>query len=910
MKFKLTFLFLIFKTLCFSQVISHSIIYGSGQSYGIGQYRLDGIVGETIIGKDSNKIILKNGFQQGDLLTLPATKSSNIQFSQVTDSQIKISWSKGNGRKRILLARPANASFILKPKHNLTYNANAQFGSGQQMGDGSFVVLNDTNSNCTVSNLSPNTNYFFTIIEYNYNGVLNWYDTVQTPIASQRTCPSSIINKPSNRICRYDSLPISGLNGGFVYNLLKDTNIVLTSTINSFYLKQSGIYRLRITDPINACIATSQADTFVFKTIDAGKDTSVNCGDSIMLMPTTISGTYQWSPSPGLSGTSNPNPFVRTSSPKSYILRVTDMESCTILDTIEISVYNQPLISKQAFTITCGDSSEVFTSAVYRGNYQWLPSIGIANPISRIIKIAPSQSTKYSVVVTDDIGCIRTDSVQVNVQPLSFKIASISPITCGDSLTLKANIHPNSAVKWLPNAALSNNIGFTTKAAPNKTTYYKATLTHTVGCEQSDSVVVNVLPFALTIQKTPSTLFCGDSMNLLATPYPNYRYVWRPDSLIISSNLPSTKVAPIASRYYNLEVSNAVGCVQHDSVWVQVNSFPHSITGNTSITCNDSVLIGSSFVKNAIYNWTPSIGLASPNKITTWAYPNITRTYIIQVIMPNGCKQELPLKIDVKQRVFNTIKDTAICRGQSIKLSSNFFQNELYSWTPTNFLDDATIASPTATPDQSTQYIVKTLSYRGCENSDTVNVTILDQAQASFEFSLDSCYLGDSIQFLNQSTFANKFKWDFGDGVIVSNITDPFHFYKKLGSVNVTLYAMNTNTGCNDTLSKRLNVVLKPKSLFDLVAYPNPASSIYYLNVISSKVQNIKIHLVDGLGKLQNNYEYEIPKGLSTLSLPLEKLNNGLYYIQIEVNGKIIPYAGNTDLQVPTADKMKILLLR
>jgi PKD repeat protein len=910
MKLNLIILFLFVNTVCFSQVISHSIIYGSGQSFGLGNYRLGGTIGQPVISKDSNFVTLQNGFLQGDLLTMPTIKATNMLFSQVTDKQIRVTWNKGNGRKRILLARPTNAAFTLKPKHNFAYNANSQFGNGQTMGDGSYVVLNDTSNSCLVTNLSPSTNYYFTIVEYNYNGVLNWYDTLQTPIASQRTCPASIIVKYSNRICRYDSLHISGLSGIYSYTLLKDSIVMSSSNNNSFFLKENGIYRLRINDPINSCIATSPADTFIFKTINAGGDTSVNCGDSVMLMPSIISGAYQWSPSIGLSSSNASNPFVRTSNSTSYLLRVTDLESCTILDTINVTIYNKPLVSKQTFTMTCGDSSDVYTSLIYRGNYQWTPNIGIANSNSRLSKIAPFESRKYSVVVTDDIGCIRRDSVNVNVIPLTFKISSNSPITCGDSVTLQSTLHGNSIVNWLPNKALSSNVGFAIKCAPIKTTQYKATLTHLVGCVQSDSSIVNVLPFALSIQKTPANIICGDSMTLLATQYQNYQYAWMPDSFITSKISPATKVAPITSRFYNLEVSNPIGCIQNDSVWVQVNPFFHSSTGDASITCNDSIFIGSSLVTNAVYNWTPTSGLESPNQRNTWAYPSISTTYATQVTMPNGCAQVLPIKINVKQREFSTINDTSICRGQSIKLTTTTYINDIYTWIPAKYLDNATIVSPLATPDLSTEYIVKVLSFRGCENADTVKIAILNQAHSSFQFSLDSCYLGDSIQFLNQSTNANKYKWDFGDGTIDSNVLDPYHFYNNKGSVNVKLYALNTFTGCNDTLIKGLNIVSKPKSLYELVAYPNPASSYFYLNIISNKNQTIQIHLFDELGRVQKEFEYVLSIGFSTLSFPIDNIKNGLYYLQIVANGVVVPPNGNSEIQIPTTEKMRIVVLK
>ncbi|MBK7963991.1 MAG: PKD domain-containing protein [Bacteroidetes bacterium] len=60
------------------------------------------------------------------------------------------------------------------------------------------------------------------------------------------------------------------------------------------------------------------------------------------------------------------------------------------------------------------------------------------------------------------------------------------------------------------------------------------------------------------------------------------------------------------------------------------------------------------------------------------------------------------------------------------------------------------------------------------------------------------------INFINQSTFASSYLWNFGDGTITS-ITAPFHEYTTPGSFAVTLIAGN-NYNCNDTAIRTIKI--------------------------------------------------------------------------------------------------------
>jgi len=73
--------------------------------------------------------------------------------------------------------------------------------------------------------------------------------------------------------------------------------------------------------------------------------------------------------------------------------------------------------------------------------------------------------------------------------------------------------------------------------------------------------------------------------------------------------------------------------------------------------------------------------------------------------------------------------DTTICPGHSISLGAETTAwggsgEYLYTWFPIDGLDDPTSANPTATPEESTQYILTVVDANGCQITDSINVTI------------------------------------------------------------------------------------------------------------------------------------------------------------------------------------------
>jgi hypothetical protein len=116
------------------------------------------------------------------------TSNGNITFGSVSSTSIQVNLSGGNGTKRLLLVK-AGGAIVLNPTDAVTYNANAGFGLGDQLGTGNWVVYNanGTGNVVTVTGLTPNTTYHFKAVEYNGAAGGENYLTTTTANASQIT---------------------------------------------------------------------------------------------------------------------------------------------------------------------------------------------------------------------------------------------------------------------------------------------------------------------------------------------------------------------------------------------------------------------------------------------------------------------------------------------------------------------------------------------------------------------------------------------------------------------------------------------------------------------------------------------------------------------------------------------------
>jgi gliding motility-associated-like protein len=221
-------------------------------------------------------------------------------------------------------------------------------------------------------------------------------------------------------------------------------------------------YLMTVTDKYG-CFVSDSMKVIVnpLPVVDAGLDTNIGyCASSVATLYGSGSGsapvTYLWSPANGITDIASPVTTAKPNSTTVYTLTITDMFGCTATDnaTVNIDMLTSDA-GPDAAIGTCLASSTVLNgSATGTGpfTYQWSPPSGlnltnVSNPTAH-----PTNTTSYSLVVTDFYGCTATDemTVSVNIFDESVLHFNINPRKGCQPLLAHFSFNPNNEV--VPNS--------------------------------------------------------------------------------------------------------------------------------------------------------------------------------------------------------------------------------------------------------------------------------------------------------------------------------------------------------------------------------------------------------------------------------------------------------------------------
>jgi hypothetical protein len=96
----------------------------------------------------------------------PTVQTSNLTASSVSYNQMNLSWTNGDGMRRVIFAKQANSG-TTSPSDSVSYTASATFGSGTQIGStGWYAIYNGSGTSLTLTGLTRSTDYIFQAFEY------------------------------------------------------------------------------------------------------------------------------------------------------------------------------------------------------------------------------------------------------------------------------------------------------------------------------------------------------------------------------------------------------------------------------------------------------------------------------------------------------------------------------------------------------------------------------------------------------------------------------------------------------------------------------------------------------------------------------------------------------------------------
>lgn len=153
-------------------------------------------------------------------------------------------------------------------------------------------------------------------------------------------------------------------------------------------------------------------------------------------------------------------------------------------------------------------------------------------------------------------------------------------------------------------------------------------------------------------------------------------------------------------------------------------------------------------------------------------------------------------------------------------------------------------------------------------------IEILPVPEPAFTFEV----IGDTVFLQNNSTDAQSYRWNFGDGN-TSREENPVYVYGRSGAFNITLNAANAY--CAKSTSRQVSVLftdteerLKQAGIY---IYPNPFLESFYVKARDADLFPLKLVLLNSMGQTLEELLLE-----SSGEVFLERYPAGVYYLLLE----------------------------
>ncbi len=428
-------------------------------------------------------------------------------------------------------------------------------------------------------------------------------------------------------------------------------------------------------------------------------------------------------------------------------LVVTTVDGCEF-DLAQVVEYDVELIDIDFMTPTVQTCANEPVALNPNGNssflYQWSPATDLTNPNAMNPSASPSETTEYTVTITAFNGinnCEIIETVTVEVETVDLDFLPGTVVACeAQSVNLNDNAQGNLTYNWNPSNTLDDGTAINPLATITENTIYNVTITNLDGlgiCEYTDSVAV-VIADLPELNIDDSDPICEEEATLTALTNPTNDIIWSDNSdfsTILGTEIEQEVMTSQEATTYYVQAIGSNGCENIDSISV-VNLGVDIDIINSEITC-----VGDTFILEAMnldlldeltYEWQPSSlvieGQGTPMAAIT---PEANTVFSLNAVNQHGCEITENIEVEVQDlSVFINIegeKDT-IVEGESIQLYvEGLVENEdiIYQWAPEMFLNDPFSATPVATPDVTTNFIVGVQDENGCVGTATYEVVVI-----------------------------------------------------------------------------------------------------------------------------------------------------------------------------------------
>lgn len=503
---------------------------------------------------------------------------------------------------------------------------------------------------------------------------------------------------------------------------------------------------------------------------------------------------WEWTFSTGETSTAqNPVITVTESQTLTATLVITTALGCTDSVSYDIPVELTVIDLVDTLTLCYGDTADLNPNGNSAYQYFWSPPTGLSDPTAVNPQVFVTQTTTYTVGVTNFIGdtCQITKTVTVFVpEPIVLDASGGQVIACNEpiSLTVSGNITPLEFT-WYNSSLDSIGAGASIVVFPTNTTNYYVEGVDEFGCSAWDTVVVTV-PTQIEVAIEGEFVSCQSEVTLTAiTNADPVSFQWFANGAPFGGDSPTVIVNPGTTTAYTVIATDTFGCQASADSVVTVPPAIEIEVSDALISCQLPVNLFATANVDLNYVWTVSDTIVSLDSAFT-IQPPATVWFYVTGTDALGCTAQDSVLVTVPPPVSVTVEGQMVSCLEPVTLETvpNLVPVS-YLWSP----GGATTSSITVNPGITTVYTVMVTDTFGCQAMDTALVVVPNEIELTVTEDLISCQT--EVELSASGNVPLTFEWSAG-GVIISDSSSI-----SVNPVVTTIYTvLATDTlGCQAT---------------------------------------------------------------------------------------------------------------
>jgi hypothetical protein len=646
-----------------------------------------------------------NGVTVSNAIEAPTTQASNLVFSSIEEYRMTIGWTNGNGSKRVVFVKQANAG-TANPENNTFYTSNTSLLLGTQIGTtGWYCVYNGTGTSVTLNGLADGTDYIAQVFEYSGAPGTEKYNT------------SVATNNPMSQPTLACISPTSG--GTIAEN-------------------QAGCTLLDVAEITSISAASGNSGRLEYKWQQSTVSNSTGFTD--------IAGSNSITYNPGI---------ITVTTWYKRLARVTckrDWTGAAESNVVQVTIDAQPIAVAGANQTLCNTSTFAMNAVPTMGTGSWsfvgasgsavITTSGLAT--TTITSVPTNQNITLRWTETNGT-CSSSGDVVIRNDAQPIAAAGADQVLCNTSSFTMAAVPTVGTGVWsfvgVSESAVISTPGSATTTITSVPFDQNITLrwTETNGtCSSFDDVVIRNDAQPIAAAGADQTLCNTSTFTMSAVPTAGtgaWSFVGESGTAVITTpGLATTTITSVpTNQNIALRWSETNGtCSSFDDVIIRNDAQPTAVAGADQVLCNTATFMMAAVPTVGIGSWSfvdtsGTAVITTPESATTtitsvpsnqdiilrWSETNGTCNSTDDVIIRNNT---LP--------VATAGADRAICLNSSTTIGADPVLGSSYTWTSVPEGFTSTEANPTVSPLETTTYTLTETNAAGCSTTNSIMVTV------------------------------------------------------------------------------------------------------------------------------------------------------------------------------------------